>query len=147
MNSPCLPEIMLDRVRKYVATERYVPRKYTRQPIESPVVVSWRGPEGVHRLTRARTRDLSPSGVFVVTSEPPPVGSVVDLTVVLPPLDTYAPSWLLQSSSRVVRVDHDPAGNGKSGFAAQSDGLVVRARERRQDGTAFRKPVVDPNPD
>jgi hypothetical protein len=147
MNSLCLPELIPDRVRKHVGTQRYIPRKFARQPMEIPAIVSWRSLEGACRLTRAHTRDLSPSGVFVVTTEQPPVGSVVDLTVFLPPLSAYAPSWLLHLSGRVVRVDRDPAGNGKCGFAAESDDLVVRARERRQDGSAFRKPVVDPNLD
>lgn len=60
------------------------------------------------------TRDISPSGVYVLTSERLPSGALVKLEVVLPSLRGQRSGACLRTRGRVVRPE-------EVGFAAAAD--------------------------
>ena len=71
------------------------------------------------------TRDMSLTGVYILTPTCPPVNSVVDLEVMLP-----APSGrsknVLKARMRVLRIEHHRARASPVGFAAAGKVLAVR---------------------
>lgn len=93
-------------------------RKAVRFDLQAQVTYYWTDQSGTNQEGVGRTRDISISGVFVVCSSPPSVGTPVGLEIELPPLERNAPQHLrLETQGKVTRVtgtDHD------SGFAATS---------------------------
>jgi hypothetical protein len=60
------------------------------------------------------TRDISPSGVFVLTNDQVPSGTAVTLEVALPSLRGHTPGAFLRTVGHVVRRE-------RTGFAAVAD--------------------------
>ena len=58
------------------------------------------------------------AGAFIFTRTTPPVGATVDLEIFLPSsVGTEGRSVQIKTSAKVIRVDHEPGGDG---FAAIS---------------------------
>jgi len=104
-------------LERFVMSEEMGIREKRRSPrVELPkgVWVAWQG--GGQRFV-SRVLDLSKGGVFIPTTNLPPVGTVVRLTFELPDGEVYAPA--------VVR--HTVVGRGMGvEFAATEDGDLVR---------------------
>lgn len=107
----------------------FQPRSYTRQRLEVPVIISWKDRHGTRRKARAHTRDISPAGMFLVSTSHPPVGAEVGLEALLPPLSELAPRWRMLVQGKVVRVQQPNNCARPAGFAAASDQVTVRAVE------------------
>lgn len=76
----------------------------------------WRG--------RGLTRDISETGVFVVTRDAPPSGAAVKVEV-----RAYSPSGpglLMQAKGQVVRVEINEQPASGVGFAAATRSLILR---------------------
>ena len=67
---------------------------------------------------------MSVEGVFVVTATCPPANAVVQLEVILP-LSDGASKAQMRADMTVLRVDHDTAGNSRSGFSAVGRGFLL----------------------
>ena len=80
---------------------------------------------------------MSIEGVFVLTSTCPPANSVLRLEVILPVADG-ASTVRMKASMTVLRVDHDMAGIGRSGFSAMGTGFSLRTFSNRATQTVTR---------
>jgi hypothetical protein len=90
-------------------------RKADRYALEIEVLCTW-NEKGATREVRARTRDLSRKGAFVVGDLRPPVGVPVTMSFSMPALGAESKPLKMQSESRVSRVEPS-RGAHSGGFA------------------------------
>jgi hypothetical protein len=88
-------------------------RQNRRYQLKTAVKFSWESPQGMNR-GEGFTRDISPSGVFVVTGDRLPLGTTVKLEVALPSPRKEAPGAALRTRGHVVRSE-------QLGFAAVAE--------------------------
>lgn len=89
-------------------------RQSKRYRLRAPVVFSWELPSGISTAAEGHSRDISPSGVFVLTSNQLPVGAIVNLEISLPSLREESSGAFLRTVGHVVRTE-------VAGFAAVAD--------------------------
>ena len=92
-------------------------KRAARIKLRAPVIFRWRDQSEARQQEKVGcTREIGISGVFVVCSMPPPLGTAVQLEIQLPPLERNTLQPLnLRAKGKVVRVTVD---NQVSGFAA-----------------------------
>ena len=106
-------------------------RQSKRYRLRAAVKFSWHA-KGSTKLGGGYTRDISPSGVFVVTSERLPGGAEVQLEVALPSLRGERSGACLRTHGHVVRSE-------QPGFAAAAEmGFRMRFQEA---GSSERSPI------
>jgi PilZ domain len=103
-------------------------RRSNRYDLTSPVGFSWKNADGLWCWQEGRARDISESGVFVVTDQPPPTGSAIrfELSFVHP---ASAQRVQIQASGSIVRIDKTDGEPGEIGFAATTMNLRLFDRE------------------
>jgi hypothetical protein len=89
-------------------------RQNKRYRLKVSVTFSWEQPDGSKARGEGYTRDISSSGVFVLTSDRLPSGTAVRLEVALPSLREKTSGTSLQTQGHVVRSE-------EIGFAAAAD--------------------------
>jgi hypothetical protein len=89
-------------------------RQSKRYQLKTAVKFSWESNQGGTSLGEGFTRDISPSGVFVLTSERLPLGSTVKLEVSLPSTRKGASGASLRTRGHIVRAE-------QLGFAAVAE--------------------------
>jgi hypothetical protein len=92
--------------------------------MSTAVIFRWKGPDNQRFQGEGATRDLSVEGVFVLTATCPPANARVHLEVILP-LSDGASKAQMKADMTVLRVDHDIAGNRRSGFSAVGKGFLL----------------------
>ncbi len=91
-------------------------KRAARFKLRAPVIFRWRDQSEARQEKVGCTREIGRSGVFVICSMPPPLGTAVQLEIQLPPLERNTLQPLnLRAKGKVVRVTVD---NQVSGFAA-----------------------------
>jgi hypothetical protein len=103
------------------------PRSALRYALEAQVVFSWSGNDGLPRESRGHTRDISPKGAYVITTQCPPLGASVAMTFYLPSLTEKSQAVYVQAQARVLRVDSGRAGSA-AGFSVENDRTTLCAR-------------------
>jgi hypothetical protein len=73
---------------------------------------------------------MSVAGAFVVTSTCPPPNAVIQMEVFLPLSDSGTKA-LMKADMMVLRVEHQFAGNNRSGFSAVSKGFSLSTSSER----------------
>jgi hypothetical protein len=76
----------------------------------------WETSDGYLRNICGETRDISTHGAFVITDPCPPLGTEIDLKVLLPNLDGAKVGMRLQGKGKVLRVERGST-TGINGFA------------------------------
>src|SRR5215469_2800318 len=90
-------------------------RKSKRYQLKAPVMFSWEYSNSGTMRGEGRTRDISTTGVFVLTPHQLPLGAAVKLEVSLPsPRAPQQPGACLRTLGHVVRSE-------PHGFAAAAD--------------------------
>jgi len=89
-------------------------RQNKRYQLKIAVKFFWENSQGSMSQGEGYTRDISPSGVFVVTGDRLPLGTTVKLEVALPSPRKEASGALLRTRGHVVRSEH-------LGFAAVAE--------------------------
>jgi len=89
-------------------------RQHKRYRLAALVSFEWESNGGTFHRGDGYTRDISPAGVFVVTSQPLPVGIALRLEVDLPSLQTEGSGPRLRTNAHVIRAE-------RGGFAAIAD--------------------------
>jgi hypothetical protein len=89
-------------------------RKSKRYRLKTGVKFSWESPQGGMSRGEGYTRDISPSGVFVLTDNRLPLGTTVKLEVSLPSPRKEASGAFLRTRGHVVRSE-------QLGFAAVAE--------------------------
>lgn len=93
-------------------------RKSLRFRLQLPVVARWIDGEGKVRYDAGFSRDICALGVFIISSERPPIGAMVSINVQLPYMRADFKESQLQSVGSVVRVE---AAGDISGYAVLCD--------------------------
>lgn len=109
-------------------------RLHKRFDLSAPVTYSWKDPTGVRRSGHGTTRDVSESGLFVLTDSLPTVGTAIQFEV----------SFSFHDDSRVqmrakgmtVRVDADGSAEAVHGFAASTKILWMYNNAAKSEGLA-----------
>lgn len=90
-------------------------RQHRRFDLKAPVTFTWRA-KGETRRADGVTRDVSETGLFVVTDFPPPSGTVVRVEVSFPLREDS--QIQMKAQGKVVRVEAGGYSNTVQGFAA-----------------------------
>jgi len=100
-----------------------------RYPLRVSVGYRWTNSEGVC-CGKGRTRNISDTGAFIVSSDCPAEKDVVNLLFHIPRLRKAAmPSVRLAMEARVVRVEKDRDLHTKVGFAVRKRGVAAHQEE------------------
>jgi hypothetical protein len=106
-------------------------RRNKRYRLKAPITFSWESRDGAIGTGEGHTRDISVSGVFIVTAGLAPEGSVVRMEVNLPPLHPKGQRVCLRTQGRVLRTEHN-------GFAAMANmGFRMEAHEIENSGSGL----------
>lgn len=108
-------------------------RRHTRYDLSATVAFFWKTRGGSRRQGEGFTRDLSESGMFVFTDNPPPVGTLVRADLFFPPFKAGS-ALQLKSKCEVMRVEPPEPGETRGGFAALSKSFVLRNRQTGPPG-------------
>lgn len=73
---------------------------------------------------------MSVEGIFVMTATCPPPDALVHMEVILH-LSNSGSTAQMKSVMKVLRVDHDLAGNNRSGFSATGKGFLLSTLSER----------------
>jgi hypothetical protein len=98
--------------------------------MSTAVIFHWMGPDNKCFQSEGATRDMSVDGVFVLAPTCPPANAVVQMEVILP-LSDGASKAQMKAEMTVMRVEHDIAGNNRSGFSAAGKGFLLRTFSER----------------
>ena len=108
-------------------------RQSKRYRLKASVTFCWELSDGSTVRGEGYTRDISPSGVYVLTSNRLPSGAMVKLEVVLPSLVVQRSGACLRCQGRVVRSE-------EVGFAAEANmGFRMQLSETRAQEQSFGK--------
>lgn len=99
-------------------------RHHKRFNLEATARFSWTDAVGVRWQGRGLTRDISETGVFVLTPHCPPSGVNVRLQVRNSDLSTSG--LMMQTRGQVVRVEPSEQPHSTAGFAAATRSLKLR---------------------
>ena len=115
----------LRRCARTETTNRPVERrKNVRYRLRVPVVFYWESPQHDRLQGEGVTRDISVSGAYLLTATCPPADATVQVEIIVSSvLGTVKP--LIKAKMRVLRVEHDPANQGQSGFSIVGDGFAL----------------------
>jgi hypothetical protein len=87
-----------------------------RYRLNAPAVYWWAGAEDLPERGSGITQDISSSGVFVLTTELPPLAAHIEVEVSLPGVGNGSPGVRLKGDGFVCRLQRGPT--GPVGFAA-----------------------------
>jgi hypothetical protein len=104
-------------------------RGATRYPLRLVVTFSWKDEIGVVRGSEGESRDINSRGVYVNSKLMPPLGSAVEMNVLLPQLASLKRQAELHAEGRVVRIDPTVSNSATSGFAAMNHTAMFRDAE------------------
>lgn len=94
------------------------------------VMFRWSGPEDGNYHGEGVTRDMSVAGAYVMTATCPPPKAVVQMEVFLQ-LPFGGSKALMKADMMVLRVEHDTAGDKRSGFSAVCKGFSLHTFSER----------------
>jgi hypothetical protein len=101
-------------------------RGATRYQLRFVVAFSWKDESNVIHGSEGQSRDLNGRGIYVHSTVIPPVGSYVEMSVLLPQLDPPKRPAEVHAEGRVVRID------AATGFAAMNHTVILRDAEGRK---------------
>jgi PilZ domain-containing protein len=100
-------------------------RQFTRLKVRYPVVFVWKDESGEH-AGRGVTSNISAGGMLIITSNCPPVSSIIHCEMLLP--SPEGESVVALEGSATGSVLRKQNNDGESGFAVRSSEFVVRYR-------------------
>lgn len=108
-----------------------IERRFSRQPLEVPLLFSWKDDKGRRHRGTGFARNLSPGGFYLVTRDRPPIAHSIEFEALLPSLGPNAPCLRLQGVANTLRVEREAGNNGDKwqGIAAATDNFVLREME------------------
>ena len=103
-------------------------RKHERHEISAPVKFDWELSDSTHRQGTGVTRDFSAGGLFVMTDDPPPVGTTVRFEV---DLETSGPgpAVTVRAKGMVNRVETTDLTGRLGGFAIYTRRMRIEKPE------------------
>lgn len=114
------PTTQAAQVRGYSSSRR----SQIRYPLRTPVIYRWRDNNGSQRRAKGWTRDISEGGAYILSSQCPQKGELVELKfrlLVLREQRTPRGNEHLEMGGEVVRVD-------VAGVAGETVGFAIRSK-------------------
>jgi hypothetical protein len=105
--------LALDRTMELRRNKRYI--------LSAPVRFAWASHGGSIHNGEGITRDINEFGAYVLTDNLPSVGALIDLDVLLPNREDFAPGMRLYGEGKVIRCEpngNKDTGTREGGFAA-----------------------------
>jgi hypothetical protein len=96
-------------------------RKHIRYRLDFPAIFSWESSQRSRLQGEGITRDIGLEGVFIFTATYPPVETIIQLEVLLPPLTGAKATIRIKGEARVLRVEPRREKGVTGGFAVLSD--------------------------
>ena len=87
-------------------------RRSSRFRLRLPVLTQWTDAQNRVRYGGGFSRDICLRGLFVVSSDPPPVATMITVTVVLPNVRAGSQEIQLHSVGSIVRIEHEADAKG-----------------------------------
>jgi hypothetical protein len=116
---PSRPSTLADKWREpAIFGENVDQRRSPRFRLRLPVLTQWTDHQGQVRYGGGFSRDISVRGVFVLSSEPPPISTMVTVTVAIPNLRADLQELQLHFVGSIVRVANVGA---VAGYAIECD--------------------------
>jgi hypothetical protein len=101
-------------------------RKRVRYRLSADAIFAWEGPERSRLVAEGVTRDISVAGAFIFTRTCPPLGTSVDLEIILSPAPESGRNAVrIKTEAKVIRVEHAEV----EGFAATSQDFTLLFEE------------------
>jgi PilZ domain len=97
-------------------------RNSIRYRVTAQAIFRWKTSRRAHYRGEGTTRDISVTGVYVSTATCPPEDSIIQIDVVLPPPFSKVKTRI-KAEMKVLRVEHNVADAGLSGFSAVCNGF------------------------
>lgn len=94
-------------------------RKHERQELTAPVKFEWVLPDNARREGSGVTRDFSATGLFVLTGDPPPLGTSIHFEVDLA-TSRVSSAVTIHAKGQVTRVETSDEQAGLAGFAVST---------------------------
>jgi hypothetical protein len=85
--------------------------------MRTQITFRWKNSQGEQSTGKGSTRDVSVIGVYALAASCPPVNTPLSVEIILRHLNDVS-STRIKAAMKVVRVEHDFAGEEQSGFAA-----------------------------
>lgn len=101
-----------------------------RYRLNASAMFRWSGPEDGHYQGEGITRDLSVAGAYVLSATCPPPNAVIQMAVFFHLSDSGARAFM-KADMVVLRVEHEVAGQNRSGFSAVSKGFSLSTTSER----------------
>jgi hypothetical protein len=100
-------------------------RRAIRYRMSTSVIFHWKGPDNERFQGEGVTRDMSVASAFILTATCPPAKALVRIEVLLP-LSDGGSRARMNADMMVLRVEHNLAGDKRSGFSAVGKGFSLR---------------------
>lgn len=94
------------------------------------MVFSWQDAKEGLRQAVGLTRDISLTGAFVLTTNPPPLGANIQLKGFLPPVRGTAQALRIYGQGLVTHVKPGRDNETKGGFEVEGKPFVLRREEK-----------------
>jgi len=104
-------------------------RQHERYELQTPLSFSWKRARGVRCRREGLLRNISGGGVFVATSEVPPVGSEVRFRVSIHSVLAWS-RLVLHGTVSVVRTDPTLRADALPGFGAAMKSYTLRNQKQ-----------------
>jgi len=114
-------------------------RQYERYDLRASLVFSWLGPKGVRHRRRGLLRNISGGGVFVCSSESPPMDARTRFSVPVESFFVPGSEVIIRAVARVVRLELLAPNEGSSGFAAAIDTFTLHSGDQTDRQRARRE--------
>jgi PilZ domain len=113
------------------ATEHSVERRNTiRYRVNAQTFFRWKRSRSNRFQGEGTTRDISLTGVYILTATCPPVDSIIHVDVIIPRLFNVCKREL-KAEMRVLRVEDEIASQGRSGFSAVCNCFLLGATPKQ----------------
>jgi hypothetical protein len=101
-----------------------------RYRMSAQVIFRWKKSSRDHFQGEGLTRDISLAGIYILAGTCPPVDSIIQVAIIIPPLFN-ASKREIKAEMRVLRVEHDAGGQVRSGFSAVGKCFALGAAPKR----------------
>lgn len=101
-------------------------RGATRYRLALIVAFSWKDEKGIVQGGEGQSRDINGRGIYIYSHRKPPVGSYLEMNVLLPQATPPTRVAELHAEGRVVRIDSAETQTSNAGFATMNHTVVLR---------------------
>jgi hypothetical protein len=93
---------------------------------ESGLCIGWIDESGIVQGGEGQSRDINGRGIYIYSRRKPPVGSYVEMNVLLPQAMPPKRVAELHAEGRVVRIDATEMQSRTAGFATMNHTVILR---------------------